>query len=235
MTAPDLSSPRADAPPAVLRLRGVTKRWPGLERPVLHDADLDLAPGTATVLTGRNGAGKTTLLRIAAGLFLPDAGHVELDGAPLDRDPGAWRARLGFLAAATSGLYARLTVREHLDYWSKLALMPRAQRVPAIERAIDRLQLHEFADRRVDRISMGQRQRARLALTVLHDPDVLLLDEPRTSLDREGTEVLVGLVDEVRTGGGAVLWCAPDGEPQDWDLDRHLELHEGRIAEVARA
>ena len=121
-------------------------------------------------------------------------------------------------------------MHDHLRLWARLALMRRAERRIAHERTLDALGLRALAGRRVDRLSMGQRQRVRLAGAFLHDPDVVMLDEPTASLDEEGTALLAGEVERVRQRRGATLWCAPSGEaagPLAFDV--HLALHEGRL------
>jgi ABC-type molybdenum transport system ATPase subunit/photorepair protein PhrA len=87
--------------------------------------------------------------------------------------------------------------------------------------------LADLAKRRADRLSQGQRQRLRLALTFVHEPNVLLLDEPRNSLDEEGLEMLVGAIEEVLARQGAVLWCAPQGERQPIKFDHSLLIEDG--------
>src|SRR3954470_16140815 len=98
--------------PALLELRGIVKRWPGTPAPVLDAVDLAVAPGEVVAVTGRNGAGKTTLLRIAAGLLLPDAGTVRVDGMDPELERAACQARIGYLSAGNSGLYGRLRVEQ---------------------------------------------------------------------------------------------------------------------------
>jgi heme ABC exporter ATP-binding subunit CcmA len=213
-----------------LRLHGITKRWPGAEHPVLNDVTLVLDPGTAAHLSGSNGVGKTTLLRIAAGLIRPEAGRVRLGDLDIEADRTSFHRRIGFLAAASTGLYARLTVRDHLRFWSRVALMESDERRPACERVLGAFELRSLADRRVDRLSMGQRQRVRLAGAVLHDPTVVMLDEPMTSLDEEGSALLAAEVERIRRAGGAVVLCAPSGDAAGpVDFDRRLVLREGRL------
>src|SRR5205823_304802 len=127
------------------------------------------------------------------------------------RDRRAVQRRLGYLSAGDRGLYARLTVVQNLEFWCGLALVPPRQRNALMERAIDRFGLGELARQRVDRTSMGQRQRVRLAMTFLHEPDVVLLDEPQTSLDERGLELLDGALSELTKRGGGALWCSPTG------------------------
>jgi len=219
----------APATPAVLEVRGVTKTWPGAPAPVLATVDLSVEPGTAVGIAGRNGAGKTTLLRIAGGLLAPDAGVVRIQGMDPERSRTQCQRRIGVCSAGNSGLYGRLGVRAHLDLWARLALMPRRRRGPAIDAALESFMLGEFGNRRVDRLSMGQRQRLRLALAFLHGPDLLLLDEPRTSLDSEGWELTTTAIDRVRARGGAVVMCFPSGDPDPVVLSHRYEVRDATL------
>jgi ABC-type multidrug transport system ATPase subunit len=217
------------APPLdpVLELTGITKRWPRLEHPVLDGVDLALEPGTTTIIGGRNGTGKTTLLRIAAGLIGPDSGGVRLDGLHPVADRAAFQQSVGFLSAANGGLYARLSVAWHLDWWARLAFIPQERRRSVIAGALRRFDLEALRDRRTDRLSMGQRQRVRLAGAFLHDPDVLLLDEPANSLDGEGIALLARAIDAAVDRGAAALVCMPSGVAEAIVADRHLLLDRG--------
>ena len=213
----------------LLEMTAVTKAWPGLEHPVLDDVDLDLEPGTVTWIGGRNGIGKTTLMRIAAGLIRQDSGVVTIEDLHPVRDRRAYQDRVGFLSAGNAGLYARLTVAWHLEWWARIAFIPRARRGQVREAALDRFDLRDLERRRVDRMSMGQRQRLRLAAAFLHEPDVILLDEPRNSLDAEGVAILAAAVCEATDRGAAVLWCAPTGEEEKIASDHRLLLERGHL------
>lgn len=194
---------------------------------VLRGIDLQIAPGTATCIGGRNGAGKTTLLRIATAILAPHSGTVTIDGISSD---GSWREyhrRIGFLSAGDRGLYARFSVRGHLDYCARLGFVPRDRRGHAVDEALVRFGLTELAKRRADRLSQGQRQRLRLALAFVHGPKVLMLDEPRNSLDDQGLEMLATAIGDVLTRGGAVIWCSPAGEAQPVRFDRRFLIEDG--------
>jgi ABC-2 type transport system ATP-binding protein len=194
---------------------------------VLRGIDLDVAAGTVTGIGGRNGAGKTTLLRIATAILSPDQGTVTVDGLRSDDNWREYHQRIGFLSAGDRGLYARFSVRGHLEYAARIAFVPRARRREAIDEALVRFGLTELTRRRADRLSQGQRQRLRLALTVVHDPKVLLLDEPRNSLDDEGLEMLSRAIDDVVARQGAVIWCSPAGEAQPVGFDQTYVIEEG--------
>lgn len=214
-----------------LVLTGVCKRWRSQKPPraVLRDVDLRLFGGSTGWIGGANGAGKTTLLRVVAGVMSPDAGTVSFRGLDPERQRREYHRRLGFVSAGDRGLYARLSVRRHIDYCARIALVPSAGRAAAAERAIDRFALSELLDRRVERLSLGQRQRVRLALAFMHDPELALLDEPASSLDDEGVGLLRAEVARIVERGGIVLWCSPPGERTTIASDVELTLHEGAL------
>jgi ABC-2 type transport system ATP-binding protein len=224
----DARSP-AQLAPALLELRGIAKRWPRAAAPLLAGVELSVRAGETVAVTGRNGAGKTTLLRIAAGLLAPDAGSVRVQGLDPERERTAFQSRVGLLSAGNSGLYGRLSVERHLEFWARLALLPRRRRSAAIERARARFALDELCGQRVDRLSMGQRQRVRLALAFLHEPDVVLLDEPRTSLDEEGAELLTAAIAGLTALGGAAVVCAPRSEDAGIPFDRRHLVQDGAL------
>jgi ABC-2 type transport system ATP-binding protein len=213
-----------------LALRGITKRWRRHGHAVLDGVDIDLEAGESIWVGGRNGAGKTTLLRIVAGLIMPDGGSIRLQGLDPERDRRRYQTRIGFLPAGNTGLVARLSTAYHLKYWARLAFVPASEQEAAIERALTAFSLHELASSRVDRLSMGQRQRLRAAMAFLHAPELVLLDEPFASLDDEGAAMLAAAVRDVVARGGAAVSCSPTGEDQpELDFDRRLVLEAGGL------
>ena len=221
-----LRSPGADERGRLV-MRGVHRGYRGRE--VLRGADLQLTRGTVHWLGGPNGAGKTTLLRVAAGVLAVQAGDVRLDGLHPARDRRAYLRRLGYLSAGDRGLYARLRVRQQLQLQAAIALVAPSRRAAVVEAALVRFDLSELADSRADRLSMGQRQRVRLAVALLHDPDVALLDEPHTSLDHEGLTLLGQVMDEIADRGGTVLWCSPDADLLPLRRDAMSVLRDGQV------
>jgi ABC-2 type transport system ATP-binding protein len=226
--SPSPTAPAGASRPA-LDLSGISKHWPGKPRPVLDDVDLSVAEGEATLVTGRNGAGKTTLLRVASGLIAPDRGSVVVQGLSPERNRREFARRITLLSAGGGGLYARLSVRRHLDLAGRLALLGRDERGVAVEQGLDAFALRPLAADRVDRLSMGQRQRVRVAMAFVHDPQLALLDEPTTSLDQDGVALLYEALSRLLSRGGAAIWCEPDGSRPEFSHSRHLVLEDGRL------
>ncbi len=218
-------------PPAepLLAVAGLAKHWRGRPTPTLDGLELAMRPGEVVSVTGRNGAGKTTLLRILAGLVAPDSGEVWLDGIRLGTQRRAYQRQIGLLTPGDRGLYARVTVARHLDLWARLALLEREQRAAAISACHARFDLAELADLRVDVLSMGQRQRVRLALAFLHAPRLVLLDEPATSLDLDALALVRRAVDDVVRRGDMCLAVAPEGARTGLEVGRTLVLRDGRL------
>lgn len=212
-----------------LAVRAVSKSWDRGRQRVLDAVDLVLEPGMLTSLVGSNGAGKTTFLRIVAGLIAPDSGTVTVDGLQPERDRREYQRRIGFLSAGQTGLYARFTVIQHLRYWARIAFVDRGRRAAAVERSLERFALEPIASKRADRLSMGQRQRVRLAMTFLHEPRLVLLDEPRASLDDDGRGALVATLDAFVGDGGAAIWCAPAADEIELPVAHALTLANGRL------
>lgn len=226
----DTSVARISRPAAApLTLRGLTKRWRADLPLVLDELDLTLEPGTTTWVGGRNGVGKTTMLRVAAGLIDADSGRAEVWGVAPNENRARYQRLVSFLPAGDRGLYARLTVRRQLKFWARIAMVTPAHVEATVESALDTFDLRELADRRVDRMSMGQRQRLRIAMTFLTRPEVVLLDEPLTSLDAEGAAVLQAAVGEVLARDGAVLWCSPSGEHLEMAFAARWTIEHGRL------
>jgi ABC-type multidrug transport system ATPase subunit len=216
----------------VLELEHLYHRWKAQKQPVLDDVSLTLRPGQVTWIGGRNGVGKTTLLRLAAGILLPRRGSVRMGDLTSGSRGGRYQRQIGFLSAGDRGLQARLRVRQQLDYWARLAYVPRGARARLVASSVRRFGLEELADRRVDRMSMGQRQRIRLAMAFLHEPRVLLLDEPRNSLDDDGYRLLGEQIECVTGHGAAVLWCSPRGEDRVLACDTGYTLEGGHLERV---
>jgi sodium transport system ATP-binding protein len=192
------------------------------------DLSFEVAAGEIFGLLGPNGAGKTTTLRILAGILVPTHGHVRVSGLDVAAEPLAVRQRLGFLTN-TTGLYPRLTGRELLRYFGRLHGLDReatAARIAALAAALD---LQPFFDRRCEVLSTGERQRLSIARAVLHDPAVLVLDEPTAGLDVLASRFLRDFVRAERDRGKAVVFSTHYLAEAELLCDRIGLLHRGRL------
>jgi sodium transport system ATP-binding protein len=194
----------------------------------VRDLSFTVAPGEIYGLLGPNGAGKTTTLRILAGILVPTSGRVRVTGIDVAADTRAVRRRLGFLTN-TTGLYPRLNGRELLRYFARLYGLSPALADARIDTLVRALELGAFFDRRAEALSTGERQRLSIARAVLHDPEVLILDEPTAGLDVLASRFLRDFVRAERDRGKAVLFSTHYLAEAELLCDRIGLLHQGRL------
>jgi heme exporter protein A len=214
------------APATAIELDGLTRRYG--ERVALQDVTLTLATGATLVVFGPNGAGKSTLLRVLATLLRPHAGAARLLGHDVVADGWAVRGRLGLLGHAPL-LYRDLSGRDNLRYHARL----HGVSFDRVEALIDQVGLRLRAADRVHTYSRGMVQRLAVCRTVLHDPEVLLLDEPRANLDPAAAELVEPLIGATAGRTRVITSHDPAGGLAEADLA--LGLRGGRTALLDRA
>ena len=179
----------------MLEFDGLTKRYG--EKVALSDLSFTVRPGEMFGFVGANGAGKTTAMRIALGVLAADAGEVRWRGAPVTFE---MRRRFGYMPEER-GLYPKMRVAEQLEYFARLHGLEPAAAKSAVDGLLDRLGVAERRDDAVEKLSLGNQQRVQLAAALVHDPEVLVLDEPFSGLDPVGVDALAGvLLDKAREG-----------------------------------
>ena len=198
------------------------------ERPALRDVSVTLPAGATLAVLGPNGAGKTTLLRILATLLRPHVGRVRVLGHELPREGWAVRARLGFLGHEPL-LYRDLSVRENLRFHARL----HGVRPERVEELLERVGLGPRGDEPLRTLSRGMVQRAAVCRSVLHDPELLLLDEPVANLDPAAAELVEPLIG--RRSGRTRVVTTHDPVGGTLDADMVLGLRAGRPAIAATA
>ena len=200
MGSPDTSgSPPASHDPAVLA-RGLVRRYG--PRKALDGVDLSLDRGEFLTIFGPNGAGKSTLLKAIASLIRLTAGSLAVFGLDTTAAPERIRRRLGLIAHSTF-LYGGLSARDNLRFFARLHDVPDPRR--RADAMLDRVGLAERADDLVRTFSRGMQQRLSIARALLHDPDLVLLDEPYTGLDHHASRALRGMLEQVRARGRTVM------------------------------
>ncbi|MCA9524017.1 MAG: ABC transporter ATP-binding protein [Myxococcales bacterium] len=194
----------------------------------VRDVSFQVSYGEIFGLLGPNGAGKTTTLRILATLLRASRGSARVAGIDVADDPLSVRARVGYLTGDT-GLYGRLTPRELLDYFAELHRVPRAIGIERRERLVRDLEIGEFADRRCETLSTGQKQRVNIARTLIHDPEILIVDEPTTGLDIISAQFILRFLRGERERGKAVILSTHIMTEAELLCDRIALLFEGEI------
>jgi lipooligosaccharide transport system ATP-binding protein len=185
-----------------LALRGVVKRFGPIT--AVAGIDLEVPPGVCFGLLGPNGAGKSTTMRLLTAQAIPDAGEIEVLGHRLPRESKQARAEMG-VVPQLDNLDVELTARQILTVFARLYRVPRGDRDAAVQRALEIANLVERADTRVDVLSGGMRRRLLVARGLVHEPRLLLLDEPTVGLDPQIRQELWSLIDALRARGTTVL------------------------------
>jgi len=186
-------------PTPAISVRHLWHRYGALE--VLRDVSFEVAPGEIFGFIGPNGAGKTTTIRVMATLLEPTAGRVEIDGIDAALDPDAVRRIIGYMPDH-AGVYERITVREFLEFFADAYRIPELGVVDAV---IELTELTKLSDRLVATLSKGMKQRLQIARTLLHDPKVLVLDEPASDLDPRARIEVRDLLLELRELGKTIF------------------------------
>lgn len=184
--------------------------------------------GEITGLLGPNGAGKTTTLRMLYTLMRPDSGRVVVDEIDASRDPIAVRRRLGVLPDAR-GLYKHLTARENIDYFAQMQGLPREEAERRREALIQVLEMGDFAGRRTEGFSQGQRVKTAIARALIHDPKNVLLDEPTNGLDVMATRNMREFMRNLRAQGRCVLFSSHIMQEVAQLCDRIVIIARGRV------
>jgi len=192
----------------MIEARALTKVFRDKRRGEIRAVDnlsFRVAPGRIYGLLGANGAGKTTALRLLATLLQPTAGSATVAGHDIVAEPARVRANVGFLATSTA-LYGRLTARETITYFGRLNGLAGDEIAARLGCLADELGLHEFLDRRCEKFSTGMKQKTSIARTLIHDPAVMIFDEPTLGLDVMAARSVVRFVRECKARGKTVIY-----------------------------
>jgi ABC-2 type transport system ATP-binding protein len=196
--------------------------------PAIRDVSFALQPGRILGLLGRNGSGKSTTVKIVTGLIGPSSGDVRLDGAPIDRDPIAYKAQVGYVPEEAH-LYQYLTGPEYLSLVGRLRGLPTGRLEEKIEAFLKLWGIEDARYAPMSAYSKGMRQKVLLSAALLHDPRIVVFDEPNSGLDVTASLVLRSLVRALAREGKLILYSSHLLETVEAVCTDVVILHEGRI------
>jgi len=215
----------------VIEVDKLTRHFPAHDGPAVvavSDVSFKVTSGEVFGLLGPNGAGKTTTLRMMLGLLKPSSGDSRIDDVSVAHDPDHIKRLVGFVSTSV-GVYQWLTAREMLLFVADLYDVPPAVARQRVDRLAALLDFEGYIDRRCGVLSTGQKQRINLARALMHDPPVMLLDEPTRGLDIVGSQVVFEFIQHLRGQGRAVIICTHRLDEAERFADRFGLLHQGSL------
>jgi sodium transport system ATP-binding protein len=195
---------------------------------VLRGISLEANAGEIFGLLGPNGAGKTTTLRIICTLLGPDAGSVDVLGFNTQSAPEEVRRRIG-VVTADIGVYPRLSARENITYFAELSGVHDGDLTKRVDTVMDRLDMSSFSRQRAETLSSGQKQKVAIARAIVHDPDVLMFDEPTSNLDVLASKEIRDFMVESKVRGKTVIFSTHVLHDAERLCDRVTILHQGLV------
>ena len=215
----------------MIEARNLVKRFHDKKRGLVSAVDrvsFSCRPGEVYGLLGANGAGKTTTMRMLATILAPTEGSASVGGYDVTQEPDKVRMRLGFLSTATA-LYGRLSAQEMVEYFGRLHGLEETTLRHRMDELFSRLEMNEFRDRRCDKLSTGMKQKVSIARTLVHDPSVMIFDEPTLGLDVIASRTIVRFIRECRDAGKTVVFSTHVMSEAEKLCDRLGIIHEGRL------
>jgi len=215
----------------MIEARGLSKRFQDKKRGEIRAVDnvsFTCQPGKIYGLLGANGAGKTTTLRMLATILEPTDGTAIVCGHDVVEQPEKVRANVGFLSTATA-LYPRLTAQELVEYFGRLNGLDEPTLKKRVDDIFNRLDMNGFRDRRCDKLSTGMKQKTSIARTLVHDPPVMIFDEPTTGLDVMTARTIITFISDCRDRGKAIIFSTHIMSEVERLCDHIGIIHDGKL------
>ena len=215
----------------MIEAHGLSKRFQDKKRGEIRAVDnvsFTCQPGRIYGLLGANGAGKTTTLRMLATILEPTGGTAVVCGYDVVEAPEKVRANVGFLSTATA-LYPRLTAQELVEYFGRLNGLDEPTLKKRVDDIFNRLDMNGFRDRRCDKLSTGMKQKTSIARTLVHDPPVMIFDEPTTGLDVMTARTIITFISDCRDRGKAIIFSTHIMSEVDRLCDHVGIIHDGKL------
>ena len=211
----------------MLRVENLTKKFKKVT--AVDNVSFEVNPGEIIGLLGENGAGKTTTLRMLATMLKPTSGNAMIDGYNIIDNPNKIRERIGILFGGDVALYDRLTGRENMIYFAKLNGMSDLEADQAVNKITSELEMSDYIDRPVGKYSRGMKQKVSLARSIIHQPDVMLFDEPSTGLDVLSSKLIHDFILKCKKDHKAIVFSSHNMYETEKLCDRIIIIHKGKI------
>lgn len=215
----------------MIEINEVTKRFKDKKTSItaLKHVKFTVEKGQVVGLLGENGAGKTTLLRTIATLLTPTEGNVKVADYDTQKNPEEVKKRIGVLFGGETGLYDRLTARENLEYFAALYGLSKHETKVRIDELARMFGMRDYLNRKVGGFSKGMRQKVAIARTLIHNPDIILFDEPTTGLDITSSNVFRQLVHQLKRDGKTIIFSSHIMEEVSMLCDSVAMMHKGEL------
>ena len=213
----------------LVEIRSLSKYFKDVK--AVDDISFTVKSGEIVGLLGENGAGKTTALRMLATMLKPTSGTAEVNGFDLIKESEVVRSQIGILFGGEVGLYDRLTARENIKYFADLNNMDSNEANDNIKKLAKLLDMEEYIDRRVGKFSRGMKQKVAIARSIVHNPSVMLFDEPTTGLDVTSSKIVQEFILQCQRESKAIIFSSHSMQEVERLCNRIVIIHKGRIIE----
>ncbi|MBS5588973.1 MAG: ATP-binding cassette domain-containing protein [[Clostridium] spiroforme] len=211
----------------MLKVENLTKKFKKIT--AVDNISFEVNSGEIVGLLGENGAGKTTTLRMLATMLKPTAGNAAIDDYNIIDNPGKIREKIGILFGGDVALYDRLTGRENMIYFAKLNGLNDLEANQAVNKIANELEMNEYIDYPVGKYSRGMKQKVSLARSIIHQPDVMLFDEPSTGLDVLSSKLIHDFILKCKKDNKAIVFSSHNMYETEKLCDRIIIIHKGKV------
>ena len=213
----------------MLEVKNLSKKFKAFT--AVDDISFEVNPGEIVGLLGENGAVKTTTMRVIATMMAPSKGDVKVNNCTITKEPDKVRKNLGVLFGGDVGLYDRLTARENIAYFAELNGLSKVETEERIKYLAKACQITDFMDKKAKGFSRGMRQKVSIARSIVHDPKVMLFDEPTTGLDISAARSIHDFIRQCKKEGKAILLSSHSMYEIEKLCDRVIMMHKGKVIE----
>lgn len=214
----------------MIKIKNISKRF--AKTLALDRVSFEVGDGEIVGLLGENGAGKSTLLRVLSTMLIPCEGNADINGFDLLKNPDEVRKNIGILFGSEVGLYERLTARENLEYFARLNGMSTQKVRERVDELAERFSFSQYQNKQVGALSKGMKQKVAIARSIIHDPCVMLFDEPDSGLDFKAAKTIFDFMETCKSEGKSIIFSSHSMENIKNYSDRMVVIHKGRIVKT---